>query len=370
MHCIPIPEPCTPAWATAVLRASGALVHGEVTAVKSELLGAFNSRTSKLALEYSADAPSDMPSRLILKRNNQKAWGIEAGYEEVKFYTHIASLPDHPPVTVPCFAAAFDAQSGESYILLKDLSDTHHPPISREAQIRLDTNVLSDVDVSTVIDSLAQLHAYWWNHPYLKTDTFEVGYWWRNAERFERYIDKRQPAWENLITHEADWFPEDLHVMYTHLFEGLHGHWLRYLKPRFHNQHNLTLLHGDAYFANFLCPKMPGCGLTYLIDWQSPSFDIGAYDLVNLFATFWTSEYRQEYQREKTWLAHYHKALQYYGVNDYTYDDLLLDYRTGLIFWVLMPIQDCSDGAGKAYWWPKTQCLSAAYQEWQCEELL
>ena len=69
-------------------------------------------------------------------------------------------------------------------------------------------------------------------------------------------------------------------------------------------------------------------------------------------------------------LRRYHAVLQRNGVQDYAWDDLLTDYRTGLIFWLLMPVQDGYDGSGKEYWWPKMQCLVAAFREWHCEQLL
>ena len=49
-----------------------------------------------------------------------------------------------------------------------------------------------------------------------------------------------------------------------------------------------------------------------------------------------------------------------------------LGYRrfTNDTFWLLMPLQDRFGGAGKDYWWPKMQCLVAAFREWQCAELL
>ena len=76
---IPVPEAITPAWVTSALRASGTLGCGEVIGIECEAFSAFNSRTSWLSLEYSSDAPSDMPTRFVLKRNVQTSWGIEAG---------------------------------------------------------------------------------------------------------------------------------------------------------------------------------------------------------------------------------------------------------------------------------------------------
>jgi thiamine kinase-like enzyme len=368
--CIPIPNPVTSEWLTAILRQSGVLHQGEVETVEREVTGAFNSRTSRLLLRFTTDAASDIPTHLILKQNNQEAWGIEAGAEEVKFYNLVASLRDHPPVTVPCYAAAHDERSGDSYLLLQDVSETHQQPVTRDQQINIVEGVPADVYVEAVVETLAQLHAYWWEHALLEADIFAVGYWSRNADRFEQYLRRRKVAWEDLIANERTWFPGDLRVLYERTFAGLRHHWQRYLEPRFRTRTNLTLIHGDAYFANFLCPKNPSSGATYLLDWQSPSFDVGGYDLANLIAAFWTPQQRHEGQREEKMLRRYHAVLQQHGVSNYSWDDLLTDYKTGLIFWLLMPVQDRYGGSGKDYWWPKMQCLAAAYQEWHCEELL
>jgi thiamine kinase-like enzyme len=224
--------------------------------------------------------------------------------------------------------------------------------------------------IGDVVDTLAQLHAYWWQHPLIGGDTFSVGFWSRNVERFTQYHARRRASWERLYAQEQQWFPTELSTFYEHLLAHLEQHWQRYLLPRFIDQQGLTLCHNDAYFANFLVPNVGGAGDTYLIDWQSPTFDIGAYDLVNLCATFWTSAQRHKLDREMSILQRYHHGLMRNSVNGYSWEELLLDYRAGLIYWVLVPVQDGADGSAKEYWWPKMQCLIAAFQEWECEELL
>jgi hypothetical protein len=363
----PIPDPITPDWLTMILRRSCTLRQGSVQEVGQEATGAFNSSTVRLLLRYSVDATPDVPSRLILKRNIAAEWGIEAGEEEVKFYTLIASLPDHPNIIVPCYAAAYDEESGNSYLLLQDLSATHQPPVTRDQQISVVDGVPSAIFIAPVVETLARLHAYWWEHPLLETDRFSLGYWSRNEQRFEQYLQKRTASWNRLIAQEGSWFPDDLRTLYERVLARLPYHWERYLEPRFRARRHLTLI---AYFANFLCPRPPAVGPTYLLDWQSPGFDIGGYDLVNLCATFWTSEQRHEDRREERMLRTYLATLQAHGVRDYPWDDLLTDYRIGLVFWLLIPVQDGADGARKEYWWPKMQCLVAAFREWHCEELL
>ena len=156
---IPAPDPITPAWLTAVLRASGALTHGEVLAVNSAPTGAFNSHTSHLQLHYS-DAASGLTTNMILKRNLPEPWAVEAGAEEVAFYRLVAALPDRPPAIVPCYAAAYDAVSGNSYLLLHDLSATHAHPVTREQLICITDAVPLPLLIECVIDTLSQHHAY------------------------------------------------------------------------------------------------------------------------------------------------------------------------------------------------------------------
>jgi thiamine kinase-like enzyme len=273
-------------------------------------------------------------------------------------------------VIIPCYAAATDSQSKNSYVLLQGLAETHRPPVTRDQQISLVEGVPPSADIEAVIDTLAQVHAYWWDHPLFGENVFDIGYWSRNAERFALYLRRRRTSWEYLLTREHTWFPDELRELYEQVLTHLPRHWEQYLAPRFRERRNLTLVHGDAYFANFLCPKKPGTGATYLLDWQSPTFDIGGYDLANLCAAFWTPVQRHEHQREEKMLRRYHTVLRKQGVNNYSWDDLLTDYRTGLIFWLLMPVQDCFGGAVKEYWWPKMHCVVAAFQEWHCQQLL
>jgi Phosphotransferase enzyme family len=366
----PVPDPITPSWLTTVLREAGVLTDGQVLTVASHRTGAFNSHTQQLELHYSNDAPPDLARNMILKRNIPEPWAIEAGAEEVKFYQVTAGLHPPPPALVPYYTGAYDAASGNSYLLLQDLSETHAPPVTRDQQVSIVDGVPSAFDIERVVDTLAQHHAYWWNHPLLATETFAIGYWSRDADRFALYLRRRQTAWESLRADEAGWFPSDLRDLYDRVLAHLRQHWERYLEPRFRTHAHITLVHGDAYFANFLCPKHMGGGATYLLDWQSPTVDIAGYDLANLCATFWTSAQRHEAQREQKILERYHTVLRAHGVASYTWEDLLTDYQTGLIYWLLVPVQDRYGGSRKEYWWPKMQCLVAAFREWRCAELL
>src|SRR5262249_19773969 len=144
---------------------------------------------------------------------------------------------------------------------------------------------------------------------------------------------------------EGSWLPEDVRALYERVLAQLPSYWEQQLQPRFQTTQtarHLTLTHGDVYFANFLCLEPPASGPTYLPDWQSPNVDIGGYDLANLCATSWTPEQRGEGRREERILRRYYATLQAHGVGRYAWEDLLTDYRHGLIYWLLVPVQDAA----------------------------
>ena len=91
---------------------------------------------------------------------------------------------------------------------------------------------------------------------------------------------------------------------------------------------------------------------------------------MNLCATFWTREQRHEGQREKRMLQRYLAHLQARGVQNYTWENLLLDYRLALIEWLLSTVQDARNGSKQSYWLPKLHCMSAAFEDWRCADLL
>jgi hypothetical protein len=271
---------------------------------------------------------------------------------------------------VRCYAAGRDEAGGASFVLLEDLSATHRLALTRDQQLTPGENVPADAALMQAVEALARFHAYWWEHPSLGSGVAQLGRWFRDAAHHARYIERRTAAWASLIGGEGAWFPTDLRQIYERVLAGLPGRWDRLLARRFATLANITLAHGDAYFANVLCPIHPAAGGAYLIDWQSPYAHLGADDLVTMCATFWTPEQRRADRREERALRHYHAVLLANGVTRYAWDDLLTDYRIGVIDWLLVPLQDRMDGSRRDYWWPKMQCLAGAFRDLGCADLL
>jgi hypothetical protein len=353
---------------TALLRRSGVLPAGVVSAIREETNPAFNSRLTHLSVDYSEEAPESAPGQLVLKRSLPAAWAVRAGAREVAFYRLAASLPAPLPMLVPCYAAEHDETS--SYLLLKDVSATHHAPLTRDQQLTPGKNVPSALDLGRTVDTLARFHAFWWEHPSLGAGAAEVDRWLRDRSCFEGLVQRHTGELKDLFAVESAWFPAELKRLYERVLASLPCLWDRHWEPRLMGRRQVTLIHGDAYFANFLCPNDPTSGETYLIDWQSPSTHLGAQDLVNLCATFWTRAQRAEGGREEGVLRRYHEGLLANGVRGYHWDDLLTDYRLALAEWLFCPVHDRAEGSARSYWWPKLQCLADAFVDRDGADLL
>ena len=141
------------------------------------------------------------------------------------------------------------------------------------------------------------------------------------------------------------------------------------LKPwlRLTDQRALTIIHGDAHTWNYLFPRSDE-GVAFLIDWQLWHVDVGARDLAFLMALHWYSSRRRELERPL--VRHYYEGLLAQGRNDYTFDELWLDYRLSAVRNLTIPILFWSRGMKPEGWWHRLECALAAYHDLGCDELL
>ncbi len=112
-----------------------------------------------LRAEYSPDAPSEAPTRLLLKATRA---GLDAslpsvGEREVAFYRQAAPLMPGGPLP-RCYDAEYS--SGRFHLLLEDLSETH--------MILTEWPIPPSVEAcERIVDTWAIFHAFWWRHPRL-----------------------------------------------------------------------------------------------------------------------------------------------------------------------------------------------------------
>lgn len=352
----------TPDGLTEILHSSGALQQGSVIEIQTAQNEAFNSSVQHLVVRYSPEASPLLPTALLLKRNVDTDWGKEAGRSEVAFYQLIAQDAQRFPMIIPCVVATYDEQTGNSLLLLQDLRETHRLPVTRQQQIQLE-GVPTDTVLHEIVETLAAFHAAWWEHPQLGTGSIEIDFNFQDEAHFRDLCQEIDQNWQSCLVAEGNWLPQDVAHTINEINRLLPRAWECYLAKRFLSRHQLTVTHNDAYLANFLVPHTDGVGTTYMMDWQSPCTSIGAYDLVIMCAPFWTPAQRKENNREETMLRRYLAALSAHGVKDYTWDQLLEDYRLMIMFFLQVAIWDQTNGSVRDYWWPKLCCLLSAAQD-------
>lgn len=362
-------EPVSPEWLTNALRQSGVLLEGRVVSVEHSANAAFHSAASHLQVAYSADATGNMPRHLFIKRNLAEPWAVRAGAREVAFYQVANTMVPPLSMLVPCYGASFDTTSGDSWLLLRDISETHEGPVTREQSLA-GVGVPADAPLRAIVEALARLHAAWWEHPALGTGALLLSEWYRDHEHFTATLGEFASNWTTLRQISGATLPAATITLGDAALVGLPRIWNDVLAERMAAKRHLTISHGDCYLSQFLCPKPDSPDdATYLIDFQGACGDLPTMDLVFLFATFWTPAQRHEHDRERGSLRLYHDALMRHGITGYSWDDLVTDYRIALTFMIFYPVWDATNGSKRAYWEPKLHCLASAADEWACREL-
>lgn len=354
-------DPITPEWLTEALRDVGMLPTGEVIGVETRANSAFNSAAAHLTAVYSDDAPASAPRALFLKRNITAEWGVEAGRDEVAFYQAIKPHRDRMPMLLPTYAALVDEARSASTLLMPDVSATHAPPLTRD-ELVAGHSLPTEAQLAQMIDALAGLHAYWRQRPELGRE-FIITPWYSDEAAFAAHAARRQAEWERFIAAEGGWFPRDLRALYEREIARFPALWRHGLGQRISARRDLTLSHGDCYFANYLCPNPGVFAPAYLVDFQSACADLPGWDLIHMFAFCWTREQRRNGDRELHALRRYHAALQAGGARDCEWDDILAIYRIALAVGLFYPIWDETNGSPRDYWLPKLLNIVAAYED-------
>ncbi|HEY0607810.1 MAG TPA: hypothetical protein VGD58_33150, partial [Herpetosiphonaceae bacterium] len=253
-------EHLTPVRLTEILRAEGHLNRGQVDQIEvAQVFETPPSFHSRLRLSYSPDVSAEAPRQIFVK--SPKPHKLARGKREVDFYTRLApSMPDAP--LLPCYAAGWNPATGESFLLLADVSATHFtadPPLS-----------WSQLEV--MAQTLAQIHARWWQHPDLVAlvgETPEAHFAVDFAE-CERY-------YAELKTNLGD----QLTPSQRRMFEDFLAQGPDLILPRIREGRALTLSHPENHYGNILFPVQES-GAALLIDWHQYRCWWGVGDLVSV----------------------------------------------------------------------------------------
>jgi Ecdysteroid kinase-like family len=344
----------TPDWLTSVLRIQGYLDRGQVTTIGTRVLDVPGSSTKLyLDVQYSSEAPRSAPHRLFLKLSSPDLANIlpSAGQKEVLFYKTIATDSDRLPVA-HCYDAVYAPHTRRYHILLEDLSTSHEavpgtimPPLRPHCE--------------HMVDALARLHAYWWDHPRLGVDIGHLP-----TEESER----EQLHWAEIT------FPRFAHVLGDRLsqkrrtlFERLFAEWPR-LTERLTKGKQLTLVLGDVHSGQFLFPRDGVNDTVRIVDWDWWDISVGPMDLAYTISLFWFPERRS--LLEQSLLQRYHDRLMEDGVTGYDRQACWYDYRFAVIRNLLVPMQQWSTRPWPDFWYLHLERSLLAFEDLGCEELL
>ncbi len=351
------PEQVTSAWLTERLASRGILHHGEVTHIEisdqSFRQGTFGNIAS-LDVTYTADTVGSVPKYLFLKtsKSDLHPEALAFGEREVYFYTEMAEFTASLPIP-RCYDAAYDAASGRSHILIQDLSSTHFqtvypiPPSPRQCEL--------------LMRSLAQVHAAFWNSPLFAQDLGHL------SETFSATATRRRL--EATLSDFLEFLGDSLLPAQQRIYQDvLAAPLLSRREERRERLAAVTLTHGDAHPWSFMLPRDTEADQVMVIDWHLWEISPPTDDLAYLMAYWWAPSRRAALERPL--LDVYYRQLVECGVERYDWDMFQGDYRESVAFTTLIPIGQFRRKAPLAVMWNGLENSTAAFQDWNCAEVL
>jgi len=314
MYIPPNVHALTPEWLTAVLREHGVIENAVVRGISVEKLEdkGVTTRLARLHLSIEAD-DGNAPQSMIAKFSSTNPARLEAVralrlYErEVRFYKDLAQTINLR--TPRCYYSAYDSETVNHILLLEDLA-----PARSGSMI----DGCSLADAERVICEIAKLHIPWW-------DNSQLGkYDWLHVPGLqERYQTNYKKNWPGYMERAGDL----LSVEMRSVVEKLCDQYLPVTNPL--DDPPLTIIHRDLQLENLFFDVDGQPGSLAAIDWQWVTVARGPFDLAWFLAANIEPDYRQAHEIDL--LRMYHQLLMEGGIRDYPFEQLLEDYRRGVL---------------------------------------
>jgi aminoglycoside phosphotransferase (APT) family kinase protein len=277
----------------------------------------------RLSLELEGDGAAGLPAVMFLKRHLADfAFPREMYEAEVRFYRDL--LPELPIEAPAVYGVEFDEADARFAILMEDIGTR------TGAHLGIATRPETPDAVASVLGTLAQVHAPYWDSPRLRGD---LG-WLEEPRaaatvRFWQQIGPKLTRRHLRSGHRAD------------LFAGqgwdVDRMWEAFARLQDANSSGpRTVLHGDVHAGNvYYVDGAPGG----LLDWQLMLQGCWALDVCYLIVTALTPDDRRDH--EAPLLRGYLDALVGLGVDPPGFDDAWLRYRQnilwGIMMWLITP---------------------------------
>lgn len=255
--------------------------------------------------------------------------------KEVEFYKFIQNI-DNVKLPMPkCFDSYISEDKAKYLLLLEDVSEEFSGPDQNE--------FCSENIWISAASSLAKFHAAFWNSEKIENKSVSID----SKEKLNFHIKSARENYDKFIKYVGNRFDNETIKMYEHAIKiSLELEMERY--ERLADKNNITLIHGDSHIYNFMFPhnknKTP-----IIVDFQFWNAGIGAGDVAHLTREAFPKEGREKLHR--LIIEKYHETLLKQGVQGYSFEDCLKDYRKQVACMLLIPV------------WQYT-CFNIEYDEW------
>jgi len=256
-----------------------------------------------------------------------------------------------------CYDAVYAPQLRSYHLLLDDVSATHGESHGRTPTLAYGL---------ALAEGMARMHAHWWGAERLESGGEPIP----AAGQIERYVAKARDGLSPML----DSVRGQIDRAWETALHDLFANHPAQMVARAADGNGFTLVHGDANPGNILAP-LHGDTPVYLVDRQPFDWSLttwlGASDLAYMMVHWWDTAIRREL--EMPILRRYHEVLQECGVQNYSWEQLLTDYRLSVVHSAYVATEwcrneeDCVDM--KWAWFPMLQKAMTAYFDHNCAAL-
>jgi hypothetical protein len=306
-----VPDFFTPAWLSEAL-------HAEVTGFRAKRIGdGLVGMNLRLYLEGEPSLPATLVAKLPSPDPTSRATGIALrNYErEVMFYRYIADTLDIR--VARCFAADWDAATGDFVLLLEDLA-----PGAQGNQL---TGCSVD-QARTAVLELARMHGPRWNDPLLH------GHEWLSRRTGPDDAAQLAGLWAMLVPGFMATYAKYLEPDQIDLIERFGARITEWVDGR---GDEMTVTHGDYRLDNLMFATPEGGYPVATVDWQSPGHGPCTGDLSYFIGAGLVEDDRRPVERSM--VEEYVQALAEYDV-EVDLEQIWHHYRRDTFAGVIMAV--------------------------------
>jgi|TARA_B110000967_G_C18867461_1_gene553456 hypothetical protein len=235
---------------------------------------------------------------------------------EIDFYRYLS--PECPIRSPKCYFADIDPETQDFLLILEDLGAAAAG------------DQLEGCDEALMLqgfEKAAQLHGRFWG----KTDQYP----WLRYQNVPEVNQFRQdvifrPGVAPTLAAFPDYFTGNLAEVVTQIGDNFVPIFERAMAG------TQTVIHGDYRIDNMLLPVVDGAVEIVAVDWQNTTGGRGAHDIAYFSSQSCGPEMRGAI--EMAALKRYHEVLMDEGVQGYSFDECLEDFRVNLMITMITPI--------------------------------